>query len=186
LWRRARIDLNSNRENGGWWGKNLVTVLFYSGDGNTVNTQKANSQLPIAEKQDFLKYFFLLRLHSGKRKHSHPLTNYSTLLPSTGFTFQNKGKVLDTVQLLDIPIRVLSSKNLTMTRVCTHTSWLPEQSLLQLDWPEAVTKYKFGIPIKGIMIIIFREKSFKSLEAAYSNRLAKSLVASCKGISPSP
>ena len=35
------------------------------------------------------------------------------------------------------------------------------------------------------MILIFWEKSFKSLEADYSNRLARSLVASCGEISPS-
>ena len=67
-----------------------------------------------------------------------------------------------------------------------HTSWLPERSLLQLDRPEAVTKYKLVIPIKGIMILVFWEKSFKSKEADYSNRLARSLVAFCREISPSP
>ena len=35
------------------------------------------------------------------------LDNYSTLFPSIGITFQNKGKVLDTVKLLDITTRVL-------------------------------------------------------------------------------
>jgi hypothetical protein len=73
-----------------------------------------------------------------------------------------------------------------MARVCTHTSLLPEQSLLQLDRPEAMTKYKLVIPIMGITILVFWEKSFKSLEADYSNRLARYLVASCGEISPSP
>ena len=73
-----------------------------------------------------------------------------------------------------------------MTRVYAHTSWVPERGLLQLDRPEAVTKYKLVIPIKGIMIFLFWEKSFKSKEADYSNRLARSLVPSCKGIHPSP
>ena len=45
---------------------------------------------------------------------------------------------------------------------------------------------KLIIPTKEIMIVVFWEKSFKSKEADYSNRLARSLVASCKGISPSP
>ena len=58
--------------------------------------------------------------------------------------------------------------------------------LLQLDRPEAMTKYKLVIPIKGIMILVFWEKSFKSLEADYNNRLTRSLVASCGKISPSP
>ena len=52
-----------------------------------------------------------------------------------------------------------------MTQVCTHTSWLPEQTLLQLDRPEAVTKYKLVIPTKGIMILVFWEKCFKSEKA---------------------
>ena len=50
------------------------------------------------------------------------------------------------------------------------------RGLLQLDRPEAVTKYKLVIPIKGIMMLVFREKSFKSLDSDYSNRLARSLV----------
>ena len=57
---------------------------------------------------------------------------------------------------------------------------------MQLDWLEAVTKYKLVIPIMGIMILVFWEKSFKGKEADYSNRLARSLVVSCNGISPSP
>ena len=66
-----------------------------------------------------------------------------------------------------------------------HTSWLLGRSLLQLDRPEAVTKYKLVIPAKRIMILVFWEKSFKSKKTNYSNRLARSLVASCKGISSS-
>jgi hypothetical protein len=49
-----------------------------------------------------------------------------------------------------------------------------------------MTKHKLVIPVKGIMILVFWEKSFKSKEAEYSSCLARSLVASCKGISPSP
>ena len=60
------------------------------------------------------------------------------------------------------------------------------RGLLQLDWLEAMTKYKLVILIKRIMILIFWEKKFKSLEADYSNRLARSLVASCREVSPSP
>ena len=59
-------------------------------------------------------------------------------------------------------------------------------SLLQLDWPEAVTKYKLVIPTKGIMILVLWEKSFKSIEAYYSNHLASPLVASSRETSPSP
>ena len=72
-----------------------------------------------------------------------------------------------------------------MTRVRAHTSWLPERSLLQLDLPEAVTKCKLVIPIKGINILVFWEKSFNSMEADYNNYLASPLIASCREISPS-
>ena len=59
-------------------------------------------------------------------------------------------------------------------------------SLLQLDWPEAVTKYKLVIPIKGIMIPVPWEKSFKRMEEDNSNHLASPLVASSGETSPSP
>ena len=58
--------------------------------------------------------------------------------------------------------------------------------MLQLDRPEAVTKYNIVIPISGIKIFVFREISYKSMEADYSNHLASPLVASCREISPSP
>ena len=49
-----------------------------------------------------------------------------------------------------------------------------------------MTKYKLVIPIKGIMILVLWEKSFKSMEADYSNRLTSPLVASYGETSPSP
>jgi hypothetical protein len=58
--------------------------------------------------------------------------------------------------------------------------------LLQLDRPEAVTKYKLVISIKGIMIHVSWEKIFKSMEADYNNHLASPLVASSGETSPSP
>ena len=103
----------------------------------------------------FSETFPFSKITFWKKKTLTSLDNYSTSLPSTRITFQNKGKVLDTVQLLDVTIQVLSSKNFTTTRVYTHTSWLPEQSLLQLDRTVAVTKYKLVIPIQGIMILVF-------------------------------
>ena len=56
----------------------------------------------------------------------------------------------------------------------------------RLDRSEAMTKYKFVIPTKGIMILVLWEESFKSLEADYSNHLASPLVASFGETSPSP
>ena len=58
--------------------------------------------------------------------------------------------------------------------------------MLQLDRPEVMIKYKLVIPIKGIKIFVFREISYKSMEADYSNHLASPLVASCREISLSP
>src|SRR6185437_936146 len=56
----------------------------------------------------------------------------------------------------------------------------------RLDWSKAMTKYKLVIPISGIKIFVFREISYKSMEADYSNHLASPFVASCREISPSP
>ena len=58
--------------------------------------------------------------------------------------------------------------------------------MLQLDRPEAVTKYKLVISISGIKILAFREISYKSMETDYNIHLASPLVASCREISPSP
>ena len=59
------------------------------------------------KKWDFLKTFLFLKITFWKKKTLTSLVNYSTFLSSTGITFQDKGKVLDTVQLLDITTRVL-------------------------------------------------------------------------------
>ena len=58
--------------------------------------------------------------------------------------------------------------------------------MLQLDRSDAVSKYKLIIPISEIKIFVFREISYKSMEADYSNHLASPLVASCREISLSP
>ena len=67
-----------------------------------------------------------------------------------------------------------------------HASWISWARPAQLDRPEAVTKHKLVIPTKGIMILVFWEKSFKSMEAYYSNHLASPLVVSSGDTSPSP
>ena len=87
-----------------------------------VNTQKGKSQLPITVKAGFSEIFLFSKITFWKKKTLTSLDNYSIHLPSTGITFQNKGKVLDTIQLVDITTRVLSSKSCTTTRVCVHTS----------------------------------------------------------------
>ena len=111
-------------------------------------------------------HFLLLGLHSRIKEKYSTQYNYSIL--------QCKYFLLKTLQRLG--------------STCTPPGSLGASSrgLLQLDRPEAMTKYKLIIPIKGIMILVFWEKSFKSLEADYSSHLARSLVASCGEISPSP
>ena len=123
---------------------------------------------------------FLLRLHSGKKKTLTSLDIYSTHLPSSRITFQNKGKVLDIVQLLDI---TFSSTHYNISiNVDLYAHLL---DLLDEDGC-GVGNIKFVVPSLGTTIFVFWEKSSKCKEADYSKRLASSLLASCKGISPSP
>ena len=170
--------------NGGRRGKTWFTVLFYSSGGKMVNTQKSNSQLPIAVKVGFLRHFFFLRLHSEKRKHSHPLmtTRLNFLLLGLHSRIKEKYSTQYNYMILELEYFFLK----TLQRLGSARTLLGFlRSMLQLDRPEAVTKYKLVIPIKGIMILIFWEKSLKSMEADYSNHLASPLVASCGEISPS-
>ena len=55
----------------------------------------------------FSEIFIFSEITFWKKKTLTSLDNYSISLPYTGITFQNKGKVLNTVQLLDITTRVL-------------------------------------------------------------------------------
>ena len=55
----------------------------------------------------FPETFIFSKITFWKKKTLTSLANYSTLLSLTVITFQNKAKVLDTVQLLDITTRVL-------------------------------------------------------------------------------
>ena len=55
----------------------------------------------------FSETFLFSQITFWKKKTLTSLDNYSTYLPSSGIAFQNKGKVLDTVQLIDITTRVL-------------------------------------------------------------------------------
>ena len=58
----------------------------------------------------FFETFPFSEITFWEKKTLTSLDNYLTLFSSTGITFQNKGKVLDTVQLLDITTRVFPSK----------------------------------------------------------------------------
>jgi len=55
----------------------------------------------------FSETFLFSKITFWKKKTLTFLGNYSTHLPSTGITFLDKGKVLDTVPLFDITTRVL-------------------------------------------------------------------------------
>ena len=55
----------------------------------------------------FSETFLFLKITFWKKKTLTSLVNYSTFLSLTRVTFQEQGKVLDTVQLLDITTRVL-------------------------------------------------------------------------------
>ena len=57
----------------------------------------------------FSETFLFLKITLWKNKTLTSLVNYLTLFSLTGITFQDKGKVLDSVQLLDITTRVLLS-----------------------------------------------------------------------------
>ena len=62
-----------------------------------------------------------------KKKTLTSLVNYSTLLSSTGITFQNKEKYSTQYNYSTIQLEYFFLTNFTMTRVCKHTSWLPEK-----------------------------------------------------------
>ena len=55
----------------------------------------------------FFETFLFSEITSWKKKTLTSLDNCLTLLSSTGISFQNKRKVLDTIQLLDFTTRVL-------------------------------------------------------------------------------
>ena len=92
--------------------KTQLPFDFIVGGGNTVNTQNVNSQLLTAEKRGFSETFLFSKITFWKKKTLTSLDNYSIHLPFTGITFQNKGNVLNTVQLLNFITRVLLSNQL--------------------------------------------------------------------------
>ena len=141
------------------------------------------------KKWDFLRHFFFLRLHSGKRKHSHPLTFTRHIFHLLGLHSRIKEKYSTqyNYSILQFEYFLLKTlQRLGSTSTPPRSPGASSRGMLQLDRPEAMKNYKLVIPIKGIMILVFWEKSFKSLEVDYSNRLARSLVAFCGEISPSP
>ena len=129
--------------------------------------------------------FLFSKITFQKSKHSHTLTTTRLNFPTSTITFQKK-KSPRYSKLLNSTIRVLFLKTLQWLGPAHTSPGSPGRGLMQLDWPKAMTRHKLVIPTKGIMILVFWEKSFKSMEADYSNRLARSFVASCGEIPPSP
>ena len=125
--------------------KPKVTVLFYNGGGNMVKHPKANSPLQSTEKNGFSETFPFSKITFWKKKTLTSLVNYSTHLSSTRITFQNKKKYSTQynysthLSSTGITFRnkkkystqydylILQLEYFIATRVCTHTSWLPEK-----------------------------------------------------------
>ena len=62
-----------------------------------------------------------------KEKTLTSLDNYSTLLLSTGITFQDKGKYSTQYNYSILQLEYFFLTNFTAPRVYTHISWLPEK-----------------------------------------------------------
>ena len=124
---RARTELSSKSE----WrpvGLNLVTVSFYNNGGNMVKLpQKPTVYCQIAEKMGFFELFPFSKIIFWKKKTLTSLVNYSSLLSSIGITFQNKEKYSTQYNYSILQLEYLFLTSFTTTRVCTHTSWLPEK-----------------------------------------------------------
>ena len=59
------------KENGSRWGKTQLPFYFIVALAKRYNTQKNDSQLPNAEKTDFLRYFFFFKITFWKKENTH-------------------------------------------------------------------------------------------------------------------
>ena len=74
---------------------------------------------------DFLRHFFFSQDYILKKEKTlTSLDNYSTLLLSTGITFQDKGKYLTQYNYSILQLEYFFLTSFTMTRTCTHTVWI--------------------------------------------------------------
>ena len=108
-------------------GLNLVTVSFYNGGGNMVKHPKSQQCIANRGKNGISEIFPFSKVTFWKEKTLTSLVNYSTLLFSTGITIQNKEKYSTHYNYSILQLEYFFLTNFTMTRVCTHTSWLPEK-----------------------------------------------------------
>ena len=89
-----------------------------------VKTRKANRPLPIAQNMGFSKTFLFSKITFWKKKILTSLVNYSTLLLSTGITFQDKGKYSTQYNYLILQLEYFFLTGFTMTRTSMHTAWI--------------------------------------------------------------
>ena len=108
-------------------GLNLVTVSFYNGGGNMVKHSKGQQSVANREKTGFSEIFPFSKITFWKEKTLTSLVNYSTLLSSTGITFQNKEKYSTHYNYSILQLEYLFLTNFTTTRVFMHTSWFLEK-----------------------------------------------------------
>ena len=142
--------------------------------------------MQIAETIGFSETFLFLRDYILEKENTHiPKSTTRFLFLELRLHFRTSKSTRHSTTTRYYNSRTFSHVTLQqLGSACTLLGFLG--NLLQLDRPEAMTKYKLVIPTKGIMILVFWDKSFKSMEADYSNHLASPLVASSGETSPSP
>ena len=89
-----------------------------------VKTRKANRPLPIAQNMGFSETFFFSKITFWKKKTLTSLVNYSTLLSSTGITFQTKEKYSTQYNYSILQLECFFLTSFTMTRTCMHYAWI--------------------------------------------------------------
>ena len=84
------------------------------------------------------------------------LVDYSTSFPLTGITFQNKDKYSTQYNYSILQLEYFLLHNFTKQLGSARTLLGFLRNMLQLDRPEAVSKYKLIISISGIKLFVFR------------------------------
>ena len=87
-----------------------------------VKTRKANRPLPIVQNIGFSETFLFSKITFWKKKILTSLVNYSTLLLSTGITFQDKGKYSTQYNYSILQLEYFLLTSFTKTRTCMHTA----------------------------------------------------------------
>ena len=74
------------------------------------------------KRRDFFETFLFSKITPWKRKTLTSLVNYSTLLLSTGITFQDKGKYSTQYNYSILQLEYFLLTSFTKTRTCMHTA----------------------------------------------------------------